>query len=125
MVTCCCCCFSVQIRVFIEGLFSFDQDIPAFKEHLRDFLVQIRVSPRYGPTDFRFYTLTNDMFAICHRIDILWLFVWQEFAGEDNTDLFLEEREQQIVKAQEEKRRVQMSVPGIIGPHDIPEEMQD
>ena len=54
-----------------------------------------------------------------------WLFVWQEFAGEDNTDLFLEEREQQIVKAQEEKRRVQMSVPGIIGPHDIPEEMQD
>jgi hypothetical protein len=33
-----------QIKVFIEGLFSFDQDIPAFKEHLRDFLVQIRVS---------------------------------------------------------------------------------
>lgn len=32
-----------QIKVFIEGLFSFDQDIPAFKEHLRDFLVQIRV----------------------------------------------------------------------------------
>ena len=65
------------------------------------------------------------MFAICHRIGVLWLFGWQEFAGEDNTDLFLEEREQQIVKAQEEKRRVQMSVPGIIGPHDIPEEMQD
>ena len=53
------------------------------------------------------------------------MFGWQEVAGEDNTDLFLEEREQQIVKAQEEKRRVQMSVPGIIGPHDIPEEMQD
>ena len=32
-----------QIKVFIEGLFSFDQDIPSFKEHLRDFLVQIRV----------------------------------------------------------------------------------
>ena len=52
----------------------------------------------------------------------VWLSL-QEFAGEDNSDLFLEEREQQIVKAQEEKRRVQMSVPGIIGPHDMPEEM--
>lgn len=36
--------FRPQIKIFIEGLFSFDQDIAAFKEHLRDFLVQIRVS---------------------------------------------------------------------------------
>lgn len=49
----------------------------------------------------------------------------QEFAGEENTDLFLEEREASIRTAQEEKRRVQMSVPGILGPHDMPEEMQD
>ena len=35
---------SAQLKVFIDGLFSFNQDIPAFKEHLRDFLVQIRVS---------------------------------------------------------------------------------
>ena len=58
-----------------------------------------------------------------------WLFCWicllQEFAGEDNSDLFLEERETTIRQAQEEKRRVQMSVPGILGPHEIPEEMQD
>jgi hypothetical protein len=25
-------------------LFSLDQDVPAFKEHLRDFLIQIKVS---------------------------------------------------------------------------------
>ena len=49
----------------------------------------------------------------------------QEFAGEDNTGLFLDEREMAIVKAQEEKRKVQMSVPGILNPHEIPEEMQD
>ncbi|XP_022332005.1 exportin-1-like [Crassostrea virginica] len=79
-----------QIKIFIEGLFSFDQDIAAFKEHLRDFLVQIR-----------------------------------EFAGEDNQDLFLEEREQAIKQAQEEKRKIQMSVPGILGPHEIQEDMQD
>ena len=74
---------SQQIKVFIEGLFSFDQDVDAFKEHLRDFLVQIR-----------------------------------EFAGEDNSDLFLEEREQTIKQAQQEKRKVQMSVPGILGPYE-------
>lgn len=34
----------LQIKVFVEGLFSFNQDLNAFKEHLRDFLVQIRVS---------------------------------------------------------------------------------
>jgi exportin-1 len=79
-----------QIKVFIEGLFSFNQDIPQFKEHLRDFLVQIR-----------------------------------EFAGEDNSDLFLAEREAQILKVQQEKRQIQLTVPGIIGPHELPEEMQD
>lgn len=80
----------LQIKIFIDGLFSFNQDIPAFKEHLRDFLVQIR-----------------------------------EFAGEDNSDLFLEEREASIRQAQEEKRKIQMAVPGIIGPHEISEDMQD
>lgn len=36
---------SAQVKVFVTGLFSLNQDIPAFKEHLRDFLVQIKVSP--------------------------------------------------------------------------------
>lgn len=33
-----------QIKVFVTGLFDLDQDVQAFKEHLRDFLIQIRVS---------------------------------------------------------------------------------
>ena len=49
----------------------------------------------------------------------------QEFAGEDMSDLFLEERETAIRQAQDEKRKVQLAVPGILGPHEIPEEMQD
>ena len=49
----------------------------------------------------------------------------QEFAGEDNSDLFLEEKEATIKQAQEEKRNLQMSVPGILGPHEMPEEMQE
>ncbi|XP_071785336.1 exportin-1-like isoform X1 [Asterias amurensis] len=80
----------VQIKLFVKGLFSLNQDIPAFKEHLRDFLVQIK-----------------------------------EVAGDDTSDLFLEEREAQLRLATEEKRKIQLSVPGIINPHDMPEEMQD
>uniref|UniRef100_H3BFQ8 Exportin-1 n=1 Tax=Latimeria chalumnae TaxID=7897 RepID=H3BFQ8_LATCH len=79
-----------QVKVFVTGLFSLNQDIPAFKEHLRDFLVQIK-----------------------------------EFAGEDTSDLFLEEREAALRHAQEEKHKLQMSVPGILNPHEIPEEMCD
>ena len=47
------------------------------------------------------------------------------FKGEDDSDLYLEEREASLKTAQEEKRKVQLSVPGILNPHEIPEEMQD
>lgn len=53
----------------------------------------------------------------------MWSF--QEVTGDDDSDLFLEEREATLRLAQEEKRRVQMSVPGMLNPHEIPEEMQD
>lgn len=33
-----------QIKVFVTGLFNLNHDAAAFKEHLRDFLIQIRVS---------------------------------------------------------------------------------
>lgn len=33
-----------QIKITVQGLFNLNQDIPAFKEHLRDFLVEIRVN---------------------------------------------------------------------------------
>ncbi|XP_014669844.1 PREDICTED: exportin-1-like isoform X2 [Priapulus caudatus] len=79
-----------QIKITVQGMFNLNLNIAAFKEHLRDFLVQIK-----------------------------------EFAGEDLSDLYLEERDVALQQAQEEKRRVQLTVPGIINPHDIPEEMQD
>ncbi|XP_072388308.1 exportin-1 [Diabrotica undecimpunctata] len=79
-----------QIKITVQGMFNLDQDIPQFKEHLRDFLVQIR-----------------------------------EYTGEDDSDLFLEEREKALEVAQAEKRRIELSVPGILNPHEVPEEMQD
>jgi len=35
--------FSAQIKLTVQGLFDLNQNIPAFKEHLRDFMVQIKV----------------------------------------------------------------------------------
>ena len=49
----------------------------------------------------------------------------QEYHGEDLSDLYPDEREASLKQAQEEKRRVQISVPGILNPYDMPEEMQD
>ena len=66
-----------QVKVIIEGFVTLDQDIAGFKEHLRDFLVQIR-----------------------------------EATGNDTSDLYLEDREQTLKRAAEEKRQIHMSVPG-------------
>ncbi|CAH1183729.1 unnamed protein product [Ceutorhynchus assimilis] len=79
-----------QVKVIVQGMFSLNQDLVAFKEHLRDFLVQIR-----------------------------------EYIGEDDSDLFLEEREIALRSVEAEKRRVQLSVPGIVNPHEMPEDMQE
>jgi exportin-1 len=51
--------------------------------------------------------------------------IFQEYTGEDDSDLYLEERLMALRQAQELKRRVQLSVPGILNPHELPEEMQD
>ena len=67
-----------QMKVIIAGFVTLDQDIAGFKEHLRDFLVQIR-----------------------------------EATGNDTSDLYLEDREQTLKRAAEEKRQIQMSVPGL------------
>ena len=48
----------------------------------------------------------------------------REFTGEDDSDLFLDERETALKVAQDEKRKHQASVPGILNPHEA-EEMQE
>lgn len=49
----------------------------------------------------------------------------QEFSGEGDSDLFLEERLGELQKKEEEKRQRQLSVPGIINPYDLPDAMDD
>ncbi|XP_055376671.1 exportin-1 [Condylostylus longicornis] len=79
-----------QIKVFVTGLFDLDENVSAFKEHLRDFLIQIR-----------------------------------EVTGEDDSDLYLEEREAALREEQTNKRLMQRNIPGMINPHELPEDMQD
>lgn len=50
---------------------------------------------------------------------------FQEITGDDDSDLYLEEREQELKVAAEEKRRHQLTVPGLLNPHEMPEDMQD
>lgn len=42
----------------------------------------------------------------------------REFAGQDNTDLFLEEREAQLRSESMAQQARQMQVPGITGPNE-------
>lgn len=79
-----------QIKVFVTGLFNLDENVQAFKEHLRDFLIQIR-----------------------------------EITGEDDSDLFLEEREAALREEQDHKIIMKRNVPGMMNPHELPEDMQD
>jgi exportin-1 len=86
-----------QLSVNVEGFFTLNQDLALFKNHLRDFLVQCKVS--------RLITI------------VMSLIVGQEATGADMTDLYLVEREAQLREAAEEKNRRQAAVPGMLDPH--------
>lgn len=68
----------------IKGFFSYNRSPPKMREHIRDFLVQIK-----------------------------------EDVGADTADLFLEDKEREVQRMQEEKN----CIPGIQNPHDIDEDM--
>jgi exportin-1 len=65
---------SVQIQVFVNGLFRLHTDQQRFKVNVRDFLIELK-----------------------------------EFAGQDNADLYLEEREASLIGGDAAQRN---GVPG-------------
>ncbi|CAD5224178.1 unnamed protein product [Bursaphelenchus okinawaensis] len=73
-----------QVRVAIKGFFSYNRVQTKMRDHIRDFLIQIK-----------------------------------EDAGADTADLFLEDKEKEIQRMQQEKNMV----PGIQNPHEVDEEM--
>lgn len=46
----------------------------------------------------------------------------QEFSTEDNADLFLEENLAKKRADQDKERQAQLAVPGLVNPHDLPED---
>ncbi|CAN0328097.1 unnamed protein product, partial [Ectocarpus sp. 4 AP-2014] len=46
----------------------------------------------------------------------------QEFSTEDNADLFLEENLAKKQADQDKARQAQLAVPGLVNPHDLPED---
>lgn len=108
-----------QIKVFVSGLFNLNQEVSAFKEHLRDFLIQIRVSAQTISIHTKSYSI---WILFTNSVSFINL---QEVTGDDDSDLYLAEREEELKNAQVSKRMHQMTVPGILGPHEQPESMQD
>lgn len=49
-------------------------------------------------------------------------FLTQEFSTEDNADLFYEENMAKKRQDEDKARRAQLAVPGLVNPHDRPED---
>jgi exportin-1 len=79
-----------QVVEFVVGCFDGNKDLPTFKKHLRDFLVNVK-----------------------------------EFAGEDNTDLFLEENMARAHLQEQQDMAAKLAVPGLVNPNELPDEMAD
>ncbi|XP_078432688.1 protein EXPORTIN 1A-like isoform X2 [Wolffia australiana] len=77
---------TAEVTQFVNGLFESRNDLPTFKNHIRDFLVQSK-----------------------------------EFSAQDNKELYAEE-----AAAQRERERQRMlSIPGLIAPSELQDEMVD
>ncbi|KAL7108096.1 hypothetical protein ACP275_06G093800 [Erythranthe tilingii] len=77
---------TTEVTQFVNGLFESGQDLPLFKNHIRDFLVQSK-----------------------------------EFSAQDNKDLYADEA---AVQREKERQRM-LSIPGLIAPNEIQDEMLD
>ncbi|PPD77246.1 hypothetical protein GOBAR_DD25812 [Gossypium barbadense] len=77
---------AAEVTQLVNGLFESRNDLPTFKNHIRDFLVQSK-----------------------------------EFSAQDNKDLYAEEA---AVQREKERQRM-LSIPGLIAPNEIQDEMLD
>ena len=80
-------CIRVQIQQFIRGLYEFNKDQVQFKNHVRDFLIQLK-----------------------------------EFQGDE---LFVEDREAEMAQKKQEEFQAALLIPGLVKPHDRPDDMMD
>lgn len=79
-----------QVVAFVLGLFDVNMDLTAFKQHLRDFLVNIK-----------------------------------EFAGEDVSELYIEEKEKAAEEMANTLASYRAAIPGMLAPSQIPIDPDD
>ena len=133
-----CSCCSAQVRVIVQGFFSYNQDPQQFKEHVRDFLVQCKVRLRSewwqeerrdlgcgGGCWLRRLLLAAvggggaPWARPCARLPLMFLHLLsrQEVVGEDLSGLYLAERQEALQRAQQEKMTQYAAIPGMLNPH--------
>mmetsp|Transcript_28673 Transcript_28673/g.50801 ORF Transcript_28673/g.50801 Transcript_28673/m.50801 type:complete len:1083 (+) Transcript_28673:184-3432(+) len=74
----------MQVSKFVDGMFDIKMDLPTFKTHLRDFLIELK-----------------------------------EFSAEDNSALFMEEKERERQAAEQAAMAQRSAVPGMLKPSEM------
>jgi exportin-1 len=77
-----------QVAKFVDGMFDINMDLPTFKIHLRDFLIELK-----------------------------------EFSSEDNSALFLEEKERAAQAQQQAAMAQRSAIPGMLKPSEIDDDL--
>jgi exportin-1 len=73
-----------QVAKFVDGMFDITMDLPTFKTHLRDFLIELK-----------------------------------EFSAEDNSALFMEEKERERLQQEQAAIAERSAVPGMLKPSEM------
>lgn len=73
-----------QVANFVDGMFDIKMDLPTFKLHLRDFLIELK-----------------------------------EFSAEDNSALFMEEKERERIQQEQAAMAERNAVPGMLKPSEM------
>lgn len=89
------------------GLFDLAKSEEAYKQHLRDFLVQLKVSSRCSTVPLRRASL------MCAA---------QEFSG-DVSELYQDEQRKQAEESRQRELAAKKAVPGLLNPHELDEDL--
>jgi exportin-1 len=104
-----------QVAKFVDGMFDITMDLPTFKTHLRDFLIELKEFSVSTPIlCIELFRLTVNIATrnLSHNFSLLFS-IWQ---GEDNSQLFEEEKERQKQQQEQAMMAQRNAVPGLVKP---------
>lgn len=106
----------LKVTSFVNSLFETRPDLASFKVQLRDFLIQSKefsAQVIFGSSVP--FSCTPPVVGPCKKANSVLL------SSQDNKDLYAEEAAQQ----REAERRRMLSIPGLIAPSEIQDDMVD